>query len=252
MNDLIGQYYRKIEEILQQIMREERERVEKAASILADAVVEDRLIYVFGAGGHSAIPAMDIFYRAGGLVQVSAIFPPGMNVTNSHPTMTRLPGTGKYILSYYNLRPGDPLIVVNFYGVTSAGIDTALEAKRLGITLITVNSHGFASEIPADWEHRHPSGKNLNEVADVAIDNHVPLLDAVLEIPECDVRLTSTATIATVFVMNWLMSQTARGIADRGHKPQVWLSNNVPGGDEYNREYIERYRDRVPHLYPTW
>ncbi|HUV07135.1 MAG TPA: sugar isomerase domain-containing protein [Spirochaetia bacterium] len=252
MKDLISEYYGKITQILDEIMEHERESVEAAARVLADAVVHDRLIHVFGAGGHSTIPAMDVFYRAGGLVQINAFFPPGMNVTNSHPTLARLPGTGKFILSYYDVKEGDPLIVINFYGVTSAGIDTALEARKMGVTLITVNSHNFSSRVPESWEYRHPSKKNLNEIADISIDNHVPFLDAVLELPGSEVKVTSTATIATVFVMNWLMTRTAQEIGNLGHKPDIWLSNNIPGGDEHNRQFVEKYRGRIPHLYPTW
>jgi len=81
-------------------------------------VIEGRLINILGAGGHSAIAAMEIFWRAGGLVQVNAMFPPGSNIVT--------------------------LILVNFYGLNPLSMDVALEAKRRGVVLITVNSHQFA------------------------------------------------------------------------------------------------------------
>jgi uncharacterized phosphosugar-binding protein len=120
------------------------------------------------------------------------------------------------------------------------------------VKLITVNSHAFSSRVPDDFKWRHPQGTNLHELADVAVDNHVPYLDAVLEIPEVNVRLTATATMATVFTMNCLMTRTAEKLVRLGKKPDVWMSNNVPGGDEFNREMIEKYRHRVHHMYPTW
>ena len=45
MRDLITEYYGKIDGILKEIMRDERDSVEKAAVILAEAVVHDRLLW---------------------------------------------------------------------------------------------------------------------------------------------------------------------------------------------------------------
>ncbi len=252
MSNLMQDYRGRIDEILAAIMENETENIDRAAEILAKAVIDDRLIHILGAGGHSSMAAMEVFYRAGGLVQVNAMFPPGMSVLDSHPTMARLPGTGPFVLNFYRVRADDPLIVVNFYGITAAGIEAALAGKERGVKLITVNSHEFSSQVPDDFKWRHPAGKNLHELADVAIDNHVPYLDAVLEVPGVDVRLAATGTIATAFTMNCLMARAAEEIAKTGRKPDVWLSNNVPGGDEFNRKFVDRYMDRVHHMYPTW
>ena len=215
-DDLLYQYRQKIDSILNDILTHETEKIDQAAEILSDCICRDRLIHVLGAGGHSSIAAMDIFYRAGGLAQVNAMFPPGMSVLDSHPTMARLPGTGVFVLNYYDVQQDDPLIVVNFYGVTAAGVDTALAGRERGVKLITVNSHAFSSRVPDDFKWRHPQGTNLHELADVAVDNHVPYLDAVLEIPEVEVRLTATATMATVFTMNCLMTRTAEKLVRLG------------------------------------
>ena len=237
--------------VLDQIVAEEAERIEAAAAFLVQAVEEDRLIHVFGAGGHSAIAAMDVFYRAGGLVNINALFPPGMNVVESHPTMARLHGTGPFICSYYEVKDGDPLIVVNFYGINPAGVEVRLEGKKRGARLITVNSHSFARQVPKSFRWRHESKKDLNDLAEVAIDNHVPYPDASLTIEGIEEPVCSTATIATCFTMNVLMTRTAELLVQRGNEPKVWMSNNIPGGDEHNEKYIEEYRHRIHHLYPV-
>jgi len=252
MSQGIQQYRAKVDEIFEAILTEEMEAIDRAAGILAAAIAEDRLVHVLGAGGHSAMAAMEVFYRVGGLVQVNAMFPPGMNVTDSRPTMARLPGTGPFVLNYYRVQPGDPLIVVNFYGLNAASLDAALEAKKRHVTLITVNSKAFSAQVPKEFQWRHPTRLDLHELADVAIDNHVPYLDAVVDLPGADLKITATATLATVFVMNCLMTRTAERLVEMGIQPDVWKSSNVPGGDEFNAKYIERYRDRVHHLYPTW
>ena len=66
-------YYDEIFKIINEIRATERENILKAARIVADQVKSDKLVYVFGPGGHSNLAAMEIFFRAGGLLHVSAM-----------------------------------------------------------------------------------------------------------------------------------------------------------------------------------
>jgi uncharacterized phosphosugar-binding protein len=248
----VGREYRDIVvKIYDRILARESTRIDRAAGLLSKAVRENRLIHVLGIGGHSTIAGMDVFYRAGGLVQVNAIFPPGMNVMSASPTMARHVGAAPFILNFHRVAKGDVLVLVNFYGLNPAAIDVGLEAKRRGVKLITVNAHTFARKVPKSFRWRHPNKKNLNQLADVAIDNHVPLPDAVLKRRGIKERFTATATLATCFTMNVLMSRTIERIVEAGGAPDIWVSNNVPGGDEHNAPYIEKYRPRIHHLYPV-
>lgn len=244
-------YHSKIKEVLDAIIENEKDSITKAAEILSDSVISGRLINVFGAGGHSAVGAMEIFWRAGGLVQVNAMFPPGTNIVNSYPTMAKVTGAAPFILNFYNVHKGDVLVLINFYGLNIVSVDVAIEAKKRGIKLITVNSHSFASKVPKDFIWRHPTKKNIHELADVRIDNHVPYPDAVLKLDGIDEYVTPTATIATCFALNCMMSETIQLLADKGHKPDIWISNNIPGCDEHNSPMVEKYRGRIHHLYPV-
>jgi uncharacterized phosphosugar-binding protein len=98
---------------------------------------------------------------------------------------------------------------------------------------------------------RHPTKHNIHEFADAAIDNHVPLPDAVLRVEGVEEPVTPTATIATCFALNCLMTETIRKIAAQGIKPDIWISNNVPACDEQNDPLIEKNRSRIHHLYPV-
>ena len=63
MSKLIGEYTAAVTGLMQTIAKEEEENILKAADLLSDKVNEGRLINIFGAGGHSAIAAMEIFRR---------------------------------------------------------------------------------------------------------------------------------------------------------------------------------------------
>lgn len=227
--DLVDTYTGIIQGIIADIAAKEKTAIDRASDLLASAYAEDRLINVLGAGGHSAIGAMEIFWRAGGLTKINAMFPVGTNIITAFPTTGRITGMAPYILDFYRVGRGDPLILINFYGLNAVSVDVAIEAVKRGVKLVTVNSHAFASKVPADFKWRHPSKKNIHDLADVAIDNHVPLPDAVLKIEGIEEPVTGTATIATCFALNCLMTETIRKLVERGVVPEIWISNNVPG-----------------------
>ena len=71
--------------------------IEQAAQAIAQAIQADHLVYIFGAT-HAGILAQEMFYRAGGLVPVNPILPPGLTTDVRPVTLTsrleRLPGFG--------------------------------------------------------------------------------------------------------------------------------------------------------------
>ena len=252
MSRLIQEYTDACTSIIQQIAKDEESKILAAAELLSDKVLEGRLINIYGAGGHSAIAAMEIFWRAGGLANINAMFPAGTNIISAYPTTAKVVGLAPYILNYYEVNQDDVLILVNFYGLNITAVDVALEAKARGVKLITVNAHKFAQKVPKDFIWRHPSKKNINELADIDIDNHVPYPDAILKVDGIPEEITPTATILTCFTLNLIMSETIRLIKEKGGSPEIWVSNNIPGCDEHNKPILEKYRHRIHHLYPVW
>ena len=68
----MSEYLENIIENLRDVENTQSEKIAEAARIVADVIKNDGLIFVFGCG-HSHIPALDTFYRAGGLANVSAM-----------------------------------------------------------------------------------------------------------------------------------------------------------------------------------
>ena len=92
--------------------------------------------------------------------------------------------------------PGEVIIIANAYGINSMCIDSALEAKRRGMTSIGITSRAFADKLTPDHPSRHPSCRTYQEV-DYYIDNHIPYGDAVVEIAGVEQKSGPTATICT-------------------------------------------------------
>lgn len=80
MNDF--GYYQKIIENLQLVNSTQEENIQKAGKLMADAIAADRLISVYGGGGHTTLPVGEMFFRAGGLACVNPIMETGLSVFN--------------------------------------------------------------------------------------------------------------------------------------------------------------------------
>lgn len=254
MASAFEQYQKRIIELLQEIARTEAEKIRAAGRLIAECLATDHLVYVYGTGGHSYMAAEEMFYRTGSLVPVNAIFDPGVSLSFGATRSTfveRLPGYARGVLEYYGIGVGDILIVVNAYGINSVTIDAAIEGKRLGARVIAVTSPRFSQFVPPDHPARHPSKKNLFELeeVDVVIDNHMPVGDALIQLEGLEgVPVGPSSTIANAFVLNSMVVSAIEAMLEMGVTPPVWISSNMPGGDEKNRTNIVRYKGRLRHL----
>ena len=127
-------YYDEILKVINEIRATERENILKAARMIADQVKQDKLVYVFGPGGHSNLAAMEVFFRAGGLMHISAILNQETMLSSGalkSMQTERLPGYGKIVVEDYGIGEGDLLWIVNAYGINSATIEAASTPPRL-------------------------------------------------------------------------------------------------------------------------
>lgn len=173
----------------------------------------------------------------------------------------RLPGYGKIVVEDYGIGEGDLLLICNAYGINSATIDAALTAKERGAMVIGVSSHSHAENCPLNHPARHPSKKNLHDIVDCSVDCKVRLGDATIELPGFEQKIGALSTYANAYVMNSIVVEAINMLVNEGINPPVWRSGNCPGGDEWNNQFIERFREqyavcnelterrRICHLY---
>ncbi len=237
--------------VLQTILEKEQGKIRAAAQILADQIAKGNLINTIGTGGHSFIGAEEMFYRAGGLVPVNPIFETGVSLPPGALRSTaieRTPGFMPGILQTYGIKPGQVMVIVNAYGINSATIDTALECKRSGLTTIALTSPQISLGLAPNHPSRHPSCKNLFEIADLYIDTHVPMGDASVSLEGFETKVGPISTIANAFAIECMVVETIELLLQRGIDPPVWKSGNSPGGDEYNQKHLDRYFGVIKHL----
>ena len=253
MNNEAMQYANTIKSLFDEILSEE-ESVKKAAVLVGDSIMRDQVIHVIGPGGHSNMGVEEMFSRAGGFACINAILDPGTNLSHGGPRsmgVERVPGYAIPVLNSYRVgkTPGEVMIIINAYGINSMTIDCANEAKKRGVTSIAITSTSFADKIAKDHPSRHPSGANLYQSVDVFINNHLPYGDAIQSVKGCEQNVGPTSTFCNCFVANYLVLETCKYLVSKGYTPPVYRSGNLPGGDEFNKEMVEKYTGKVILLF---
>lgn len=240
-----GAYTAAVTEVLQRLTTTQSGNIRAAAEILADAVAAGAVVQTFGTG-HSTALAMEIAGRAGGLVPTNmlslrdGILYGGDAPESLDPLAERDPQLAHRIYELAPIRPGDPFVVASSSGGNGSTVEMALLAKEHGHTVIAFTSLDHSRQVVS----RHPSGKRLFEVADVVIDNCAPFGDAVLSLPGGG-SVCAVSSVTSAVAAQMMIADAVGLLVSRGHRPPIYLSANVPGGDEHNGELEARYEGRI-------
>jgi uncharacterized phosphosugar-binding protein len=243
-NAVAKEYFAAVRRILDQAEQTQQEALFQAAQVTAVCLMNGGMLHVFGTG-HSHILAEEIFFRAGGLVQIDAVLDPGLMLHLSalgSTALERLPGYAEIVLQRYDLRAGDILLVVSNSGRNSVPIEAAAYAKKQALTVIAMTSAGAYQGLAS----RHPSGKRLADLADVVIDTCVPEGDAALSLPGLPERIGPTSTIIGTALIQAYICETVQQMLAQGCKPKVLVSANVDGGQDHQALFAE-FSGRIRH-----
>ena len=247
----VVKYYNELTSRMGLILKEEKENIEKAAELISESLKdENRLLHVFGTGGHSIMACEELFYRAGGLFQVDPIFFAGVAQINGgmKAQIERIPGIAPIIMKPHAITEGEVMIISSQVGVNSLTIEAAEESKRRGLHVIGIESRELCSLIPEDCVSRHPSGKNLHDIADVVIDAKIPYGDGIIEIEGAMQKTGAVSNILIFFILNSLVIRSVEKLIEKGINPPIVKSGNIPGGDEENEKYLKKYVKLVKYL----
>ena len=235
-------YFDKNIEVLQKIRDTQRENIAKAAEIAAQAIINDGFIYIFGCG-HSHLIALDNFYRAGGLCNVSPMLDTDLMLHNGaakSSKMEKMSGIAEPVFQRYCLTEKDCLFVISTSGKNAVPVEMAQIAVANGVkTVSVVSSAYFADKKDAPM---------LYECSDLYIDNCVPHGDAVMDIEGCDTAMGSLSTVASAFIMQSVLLEAAELAMKQGKKPPIYRSGNVEGGAAFNKELIQQFIPKIKHL----
>ena len=220
--------------------------LDAAINLLTRAIEAGAVIQAFGTG-HSEAFAMEIAGRAGGLIPTNKIALRDLVLHGSLPVdvlggsiLERNPNVVAELWDISPIHAGDVFVIASNSGVNGSVVGMALLAKERGHDVIAVTSLQHTAEV----RPKHPSGLRLSEVADVVIDNLAPYGDATLALPG-GVAVGSVSSITSAFIAQLLTIGVAERMSGDGRLPPLYLSANIPGGDEHNHALEKKYEGRI-------
>ena len=220
--------------------------LDAAINLLTRAIEAGAVIQAFGTG-HSEAFAMEIAGRAGGLIPTNKIALRDLVLHGSLPVdvlggsiLERNPNVVAELWDISPIHAGDVFVIASNSGVNGSVVGMALLAKERGHDVIAVTSLQHTAQV----RPKHPSGLRLSEVADVVIDNLAPYGDATLALPG-GVAVGSVSSITSAFIAQLLTIGVAERMSGDGRLPPLYLSANIPGGDEHNHALEKKYEGRI-------
>ena len=233
----MSEYLDRIVENLKSIESEEAEALSRATEAVANTIKNDGLIFVFGCG-HSHIPGLDAFYRAGGLANVSPMLDTDLMLHNGaakSSRMEKMSGIAPEVFRRYVPTEKDMIFIFSASGKNRVPCEMGDAAKNAGVFSVGVSSSAYFDR-----------GGDLHNHVDLHIDCKIPYGDACIEVG--DVKMGGLSTSAACFILNTCLIGGAKRAYEEGVKPPVYISGNVDGGREHNVVLENLYLGRVKHL----
>lgn len=237
------EYIENIENIITKVMSTQMGKIDECARLFADTIKSSHNIFFFGTG-HSSLLAQEVFYRAGGLVNVRAILETSLLLNESAHKSTmveRLEGYAEILFNRYEIKEGDTIVIISNSGRNGVPVDMAELCKNKGVKVVALTSikHTMSGK------SRHKSGKRLFELADIVLDNMGCVGDASVYFPALNRNAAPTSTVIGALLLNAVTARTIEFLSDDGITAEVWSSSNIDGGDEINEEFIKKYKGDI-------
>lgn len=242
---IIDKYFDETSKVLSKIKDTQRDKIEASADVISRVIENDGIIYVFGCG-HSHLIALDSFYRAGGLANVSAMLDTDLMLHNGaakSSALEKMTGIAPSILKRYAVTEKDVVIVISTSGKNGVPIELAVEARKRNIKTIGIVSSEYFEE-----RSRYKDGELLYNNVDIYIDNCVSHGDTSISVGKDLVKMGSISTTAGVFILQSVLMEGAHRAVNNGACPDIYMSGNVENGGEYNEKLVDKYITRIKHL----
>jgi uncharacterized phosphosugar-binding protein len=257
-DDVMSQYLRAVRATLDAIEGTQLAAIREAAGHFTRAILAGRLVHVFGTG-HSRMAVEEMFPRYGSfpgfhpIVELSMTYHNpvvGANGQRQAMFLENVQGFGPVLWRNFATTSEDCLLAISTSGCNAVTIDVALEAARLGMTVVALTSRAHAAVSTS----KHISGRKLHEVADLVLDQHAPAGDAAVRIEGLETPVAPLSSLSGCTIINLVKAEVAGRLTAAGAPPLVLTAACNLGGDAgrardlFDATYDD-YRRRIGVLY---
>lgn len=241
-------YISRLMKLAEQAAEDNAAAFEAAASKLSESLANKGLVHLYGSG-HSVLPTQETFPRYGSYVGFNPLTDPRVmwhNVLGAGGVreLLWLERTERYaekFLDHQPLNPGDSIVIFGHSGRNASGIDTALYAKKRGLTVVAITA-----KANLDKPATHSSGKRLADAADIVIDTCAPIEDAIVDVAGWSRPVAGSSTVLAMIMMHELVARVATKLGERGIELPTFASPTIAGVTLHDTDQIYGiYRERM-------
>src|SRR6185437_304891 len=223
--------------------------IAQAAELFARTILAGRMVHVFGSG-HSRIMVEEMWPRYGSfpgfnpIVELSLTFHTqvvGANGQRQAMFLENVSGLAERILRNFDLSPHDSALVISSSGCNVVPIEMAEGFRRRGVKTAAIISkrHSEASK------SNHPSGKKLQDFADITLDTGAPPGDAMVMIEGLSTPVSPGSTVGGCLLINSIKAEVAERLTRAGHPPKVLSGAAVVGAEKATALFEAAYDEHA-------
>lgn len=250
-----AKYLEKCRELLA-VVEAQSDVIRQAADWFTATILAGRMVHLFGSG-HSRILVEEMWPRYGSfpgfnpIVELSLSFHNlvvGPNGQRQAMFLENVSGLAERILRNFDLSERDSALVVSSSGCNVVPIEMAQQFKSGGIKVVAILSrrHSEASR------SQHPSGRKLQDFADLVLDTGAPAGDAMVSIEGLETPVSPGSTVGGCLLVNAIKAEVAARLTRAGQPPLVLTASAVVGAEKaaaiFESAYDEHAR-RLAQLY---
>lgn len=226
--------------------------IQQAAQWFSDTILAGRMVHVFGSG-HSRILVEEMWPRYGSfpgfnpIVELSLTFHNlvvGANGQRQAMFLENVSGLAERILRNFDLSTEDSALVASSSGCNLVPIEMAEQFQKRGIKVVAIVSQ----EHSAASRSQHPTGKKLQDFADLVLDTGAPVGDAMVKIEGLDTPVSPGSTVGGCLLINTVKAEVASRLTIAGAPPKVLTAGAVVGPDRARELFESAYDEHARRL----
>ena len=226
--------------------------IQQTADLFAQTILAGRMVHLFGSG-HSRILVEEMWPRYGSfpgfnpIVELSLSFHNlvvGANGQRQAMFLENVSGLAERILRNFDLSPQDSALVVSSSGCNLVPIEMAACFQQRGVKVVAIISrqHSEASR------SQHPSGKKLQDFADIVLDTGAPVGDAMVKIDGLETPVAPGSTVGGCLLVNSIKAEVALRLTKAGQPPKVLTAGAVVGKEKATALFEAAYDEHARRL----
>jgi uncharacterized phosphosugar-binding protein len=246
-----GEYLQRCRELTETIAQQQPQ-IQTAADWFAQTILAGRMVHLFGSG-HSRILVEEMWPRYGSfpgfnpIVELSLSFHNlvvGPNGQRQAMFLENVGGFAERILRNFDLSTQDSAFVISSSGCNIVPIEMAeqFRKRRIKVVALISRQHSEASK------SRHPSGKRLQDFADLVLDTGAPAGDAMVRISGLETPVAPGSTVGGCMIVNAIKAEVATCLTQAGQPPRVLTASCVIGSEKATALFEAAYDEHARRL----